>query len=160
MLLRQAAFIHDGAFRAGRLQDNGSRWVRISCLAWPPVPWLGDETYPHIDSLCQAGIKVIDASSDRCWKVGLKHERSSPANAVMTHSRRSSQHMSAHFTAARSKEASNGEKRRWKEKKPICLGRISIESMTKCVFFTAARWDFPTASQSFHLKPAQSTNQP
>lgn len=47
--------------------------------------WWGNVTYPHIYSLCQVGIKVINASFDRCWKVSLKHERTSTAG-ITTHS--------------------------------------------------------------------------
>lgn len=46
--------------------------------------WQGYVTYPCSYSLCQVGIKVINASSDRCWKVSLKHERTSVAS-VITH---------------------------------------------------------------------------
>lgn len=36
----------------------------------------------RIYSVCQAGITVINASFDRCWKVSLKHDRTSTVNTA------------------------------------------------------------------------------
>lgn len=85
------AFIHDNTPRAWNTQNNRSRWV---CGLWSlddhlflccesTAAWWGYVTYPRVYSLCQVGIKVINASFDRCWKVSLKHERTSMASIIM-----------------------------------------------------------------------------
>lgn len=49
------------------------------------VAWRVYVTHPCMYSLCQVGIRVINASFDSCWKVSLKHERTSKAS-IITHS--------------------------------------------------------------------------
>lgn len=56
-------------------------FICFECIA----VWQGHVTYPHIYSLSQVGINVINVSFDRRWKVSPEHERTSMAGFI-THS--------------------------------------------------------------------------